>query len=67
MKRARWRTRVGTTAAIVAAVVTLWLVLVVLSIVPGPKMAALNQSGIRLLAELLVGSLLVAAVSFWDD
>jgi len=37
-----------------------------LAVAPAPELEVFAQSGIRLLAELIVCSLLLAAVSFWD-
>ena len=48
-------------------ILALWLVLAMISAVPVPELHIFEQSGIRLLAELTVMSLLVAAVGFWDE
>ncbi len=67
MRLSVWRRRVGFAAAGAAAIFVCWLVLVLLSAVPAPEVRLLDQSGVRLLAELTVVSLLVAAVAFWDE
>ncbi len=62
-----WRRALGAVAAIAAAILALWLVLAMISAVPVPELHMFEQSGLRLLAELTVMSLLVAAFGFWDE
>ena len=61
------RRAVGIAAAVSATAFSTWLLLALFSDIPTPEFSALNQSGIRLLAELTVVSLLVAAIAFWDE
>lgn len=61
------RRSIGFVAAAAAIVFATWLVLALFSEVPMPEISFLDQSGIRLLAELTVVSLLVAAIAFWDE
>ncbi len=65
--RASWRRRIGIVAALSAVIFICWLLLALFSDVPTPRIPMLDQSGIRLLAELTVVSLLVAAIGFWEN
>ncbi len=67
MRLTEWRRRMGIVAASAAALFLGWLGLALVAAVPAPEVRLLEQSGIRLLAELTVLSLLVAAVGFWDE
>lgn len=67
MKASAWRRAIGVVAAIVSTVTTVWLLLAMLALVPAPEIRLIDQSGIRLLAEITVVSFLVAAFGFWDE
>lgn len=62
-----WRQTIGFAAAAAALLFTTWLVLALFSDIPKPVIEALPQSGIRLLAEMTVVSLLIAAIAFWNE
>ncbi len=64
---APWRRTVGVSAALAATASAGWLVLAVFDALPAPEVDLLRQSGIRLLAEATVVSLLVAAIAFWES
>ena len=67
LARGGWRRAVGFGAASLAVLFTTWLVLALFSNIPTPRISLLEQSGVRLLAELTVVNLLIAAVAFWDE
>ncbi len=56
----------GIAAAGMAFLLAIWLVLALIAHVPTPDIHFLDQSGVRLLAELIVVNLLIAAVAFWE-
>ena len=63
----RWRRSIGFVSAGSALLFSTWLVLALFSDIPTPEISVLDQSGIRLLAELTVVCLLIAAVAFWEE
>ena len=67
MKASAWRRAIGVVAVIISAITTTWLILAMLALAPAPEIRLIDQSGIRLLAEITVLSFLVAAFGFWDE
>ena len=62
----KWRRTLGYIGAVIAALSGLWLLLALVGLVPRPETEILNQSGIRLIAEITVAALLLAAFGFWE-
>ena len=59
------RTTIGTVAAMLAIILSIYILLVILSLAPGMGFSIFNEPFIRLLAQLTVLLYLLAAWGFW--
>jgi len=59
------RTIIGTVAAILAVILSIYILLVMLSLAPGMSISIFNEPFIRFVAQLTVLLYLLAAWGFW--
>jgi len=54
-------------AAIIAGIMVVYLVLIITTLLPMPKISFMNESPVHFIAQIIIFLLLLAAIGFWEN